>query len=204
MRVETQVLVGTRGAYRLAQALPTIHVPATVQTILAARIDRLPPEEKRLLQMAAVVGKDVSLPLLEAIADVSENDLHRALAHLQAAELLYEARLYPELEYAFKHALTHEVAYASLLQERRRALHARIMHTIETLYADRLTTQIERLAHHAFRGEVWEKAVISLRQAGTKAATRSSYQEAVTCCEQAQSGASCVCRWPCIPLSRRF
>jgi tetratricopeptide (TPR) repeat protein len=104
---------------------------------------------------------------------------------VETAELLYEARLFPELEYTFKHALTHEVAYASLLQERRRALHARIVHTFETLYADRLTTQVEQRAHHAFRGEVWEKAITYLRQAGTKAATRSSYQEAVTCCEQA-------------------
>ena len=108
-------------------------MPATVQAVLAARIDRLPPEEKRLLQTAAVIGTDVPLPLLQAIAELPEAALHRGLAHLQAAEFLYETRLFPELEYTFKHALTHEVAYGSLLQERRRALHARIVEAIEAL-----------------------------------------------------------------------
>ena len=129
--VETGVLVGEPGAYRLAQALPTIQVPATVQAVLAARIDRLPPEEKRLLQTAAVIGTEVPLPLLQAIAELPEAALHRGLAHLQAAEFLYETRLFPEREYTFKHALTHEVAYGSLLQERRRVLHARIVEALE-------------------------------------------------------------------------
>ena len=96
--------------------------------------------------------------------------LRRGLDHLQAAEFLYETRLFPDLEYTFKHALTHEVAYGGLLQERRRDLHARIVEAIETLHRDRLGEQIERLAHHALRGEVWEKAVPYLRQAGLKAA----------------------------------
>ena len=125
--VETGVLVGEPGAYHVAQALPTIQVPATVQAVLAARIDRLPLEEKYLLQTAAVVGHEVPLPLLQAIADLSEDALHRSLAQLQGAEFLYETRLFPEREYTFKHALTHEVAYGSLLQERRRALHAGIV-----------------------------------------------------------------------------
>ena len=125
--VETGGLVGERGAYRLGQALPSIQVPATVQAVLAARIDRLPPEEKRLLQTAAVIGTEVLLPLLQAIAELPEAALHGGLAHLQAAEFLYETRLYPEREYTFKHALTHEVAYSSFLLERRRPLHARIV-----------------------------------------------------------------------------
>jgi tetratricopeptide (TPR) repeat protein len=122
---------------------------------------------------------------LQAIAELPEEMLHRGLTHLQAAEFLYETRLFPELEYAFKHALTHEVAYSSLLQERRRALHARIVEAVERLYADRLTEQVERLAHHALRSEVWEKAVVYCRQAGTKAAARSAHREAVACWEQA-------------------
>jgi len=104
--------------------LPTIQIPATVQAVLAARIDRLPPEEKRLLQTAAVIGTEVPMPVLQAIDELPEEVLQRGLAHLQAAEFLYETRLFPECEYTFKHALTHEVAYGSLLQERRRALHA--------------------------------------------------------------------------------
>jgi tetratricopeptide (TPR) repeat protein len=183
--VETQVLVGEPGAYRLAQALPTIQVPATVQAVLAARIDRLPPEDKRLLQTAAVIGHEVPLPLLHSIAELSEATLHRGLVHLQAAEFLYETRLFPEREFVFKHALTHEVAYGSLLQERRRVLHARIVEALEALYTDRLAEQVDRLAHHAVRGEVWDKAVTYGRQAGAKAAVRSAHHEAVACFEQA-------------------
>jgi class 3 adenylate cyclase/tetratricopeptide (TPR) repeat protein len=183
--VEAGALVGTPGAYRLAQALPTIQVPATVQAVLAARIDRLPPEEKRLLQTAAVIGTEVPLPLLRAIADLPEEELYRGLSHLQAAEFLYETSLFPELAYTFKHALTHEVAYGGLLQERRRAMHARIVEAIEGLYADRLTDQVERLAHHGVRGEVWDKALAYCRQAGSRAAARSAYREAVACFEQA-------------------
>ena len=106
--------------------------------------------------------------LLQAIADVPEDSLRQGLAHLQAAEFLYETSLFPDLEYTFKHALTHEVAYGSLLQDRRRALHARIVDAIEALYPERLAEHVERLAHHAFRGEVWEKAVTYLRQAGAQ------------------------------------
>ena len=117
---ETKALIGERGAYRLAHDATAIQVPATVQAILAARIDRLPPEDKRLLQAAAVIGKDVPFALLLAIAELAEEDLRRGLAHLQAAEFLYETSLFPDLEYTFKHALTHEVTYGGLLQERRR------------------------------------------------------------------------------------
>jgi class 3 adenylate cyclase/tetratricopeptide (TPR) repeat protein len=185
--VETGVLVGEPGAYRLARPLEGLQVPATVQAMLAARIDRLPPEEKRLLQTAAVVGTEVPFALLLAIADLPEDALHRGLAHLQAAEFLYETRLFPEPEYTFKHALTHEVAYGSLLLERRRVLHARIMKVLEALAGERVADQMERLAHHALRGEVWDKALTYGRQAGEKAMARSAYREAVGSFEQALS-----------------
>jgi predicted ATPase len=138
MLVETQVLVGEAGAYGLAKALPSIQVPSTVQAVLAARIDRLPPDEKRLLQTAAVIGTEVPFALFEAIAEVPDEVLRQGLVHLQATEFLYETILFPELEYTFKHALTHEVAYGSLLQERRRTLHARIVEVLEQRYPDRL------------------------------------------------------------------
>ncbi len=185
--VETGVLVGEPGAYRLAQALPTIQVPATVHAVLAARIDRLPPEEKRLLQTAAVIGTDVPMPLLEIIAELPEETLQHGLTHLQAAEFLYETQLFPECEYTFKHALTHEVAYGSLLQGRRRALHARIGEALEVLAGERRDDQVDRLAHHAVRGAVWEKALAYCRQAGEKAMARSAYREAVSYFEQALS-----------------
>jgi len=183
--VETEVLAGARGAYRLVQPVSSLQVPATVQAILAARIDRLPAEDKRLLQTAAVVGTEVSLALLQAIADVTEEGLHHGLARLQAAEFLYEVSLFPERAYTFKHALTHEVAYGSVLQERRRGLHARLVETLAALSPDRLAEQVDLLAHHAVRGEVWDKALLYCRQAGTRAVARSAHREAVGYFEQA-------------------
>jgi tetratricopeptide (TPR) repeat protein len=174
-----------------------------VQAVLAARIDRLPPDEKRLLQTAAVIGKDVPFALLQAIAEVPENTLRLGLTHLQTAEFLYETSLFPELEYTFKHALTHEVAYGGMLHERRRALHAHIVEAMEQHSAERLTEvasgakgppagrqgpdQVEQLAHHALRGEVWEKVLLYCRQAGTKATACSANREAVAYFEQALS-----------------
>ena len=185
--VETGVLVGERGASRLAKSLDSLQVPATVHAVLAARIDRLPPEEKRLLQTAAVIGTEVPFTLLQAIGEISEEELRRALSHLQATEFLYETSLFPELAYTFKHALTQEVAYGSLLQERRRALHAQIVAALEAFAGDRVAEQVERLAHHALRGEVWIKACHYLQQAGAKAAARSAYHEAVAYFEQAMT-----------------
>jgi len=176
--VDTGILAGERGAYRLTRAVQVLQVPATAQAMLAARIDRLTPEDKRLLQAAAVIGTDVPFELLRAVADEPEDQMRRGLGQLQASEFLYETRLFPDLEYTFRHALTHEVAYASLLAERRRALHARIVGAIESLYGDRLEEQAERLAHHALRGELREKASHYLRQAGRKAAARSAFQDA--------------------------
>src|SRR5438093_2825097 len=185
--VENGGLGGERGAYRPFKTLDSLQVPVTVQAVLAARIDRLPPEEKRLLQTAAVIGTEVPFALLQAIGELSEEELRRGLGHLQAAEFLYEASLFPELEYTFKHALTDELAYGSLLQERRRALHASIVEAIEALSADRLSEQVERLASHALRGQVWEKALVYCRQAGEKAMARSAHREAVGYFEQALS-----------------
>jgi class 3 adenylate cyclase/tetratricopeptide (TPR) repeat protein len=183
--IEMNVLAGDRGSYRLAKPVESIQVPASVQTVLAARIDRLALDAKQLLQSASVIGKDFPFTLLYGIAERSEEELRRELGHLQAAEFVYEARLFPDLEYTFKHALTHEVAYGSLLQHRRRALHARIVEVIEKLYSERVTEQVELLAHHASRGEIWEKAAEYLHQAGKKAATRSATQEAIAYFEQA-------------------
>jgi class 3 adenylate cyclase/predicted ATPase len=183
--VETNVLAGVRGSYHLTRPIESTQVPATVQAVLAARIDRLPPEEKRLLQSAAVIGKDVPFVLLQFIVDESEEELRAGIARLQAAEFLYETSLFPDLEYTFKHALTHEVAYGSVLQERRRVLHAQIVEAIERLYPDRLAEQVELLAHHASRGELREKAVEYLRQAGGKSSARSAYKEAASYFKQA-------------------
>ena len=183
--VETRSLAGERGAYRLVGQVNAIEVPTTVQAVLAARIDRLPGEDKRLLEVASVIGKDVAFVLLAAIADMSEAELRQRIARLQAAEFFFETRSSPDPEYTFKHALTHEVAYAGVLHARRRDLHARIVAAIETCNQHRLAEQMERLAHHAVRGELPAKAVHYLRQAGQKALDRSANEEAASYFEQA-------------------
>jgi predicted ATPase len=172
---ETKVLAGEHGRYCLTQPIQTIQVPATVQVILAARIDRLSPEDKRLLQMASVVGKDVPFALLQAIAELPEDALRRTLDRLQAADFVYETGLFPDLEYSFKHALTHEVAYRSVLRERRRELHAATVGAIEGLYAGVLGEYVERLVDHAVRGELWGKAAAYSTRAGTRALDRSAH-----------------------------
>jgi class 3 adenylate cyclase/tetratricopeptide (TPR) repeat protein len=183
--VETGALVRHDGVYRLAKSVETVTIPPTVQAIIAARIDRLPPDLKRLLQAAAVIGKDVPIAILEAITDLPPADVQAALTALQAAEFLYELRLFPDLEYTFKHALTHEIAYGGVLQERRRALHAAVVGAVERQYAGRLAEQVEVLAHHAARGGVQGKAVRYLRQAGERSIGRSAMREAAAFFESA-------------------
>jgi class 3 adenylate cyclase/tetratricopeptide (TPR) repeat protein len=183
--VDNGVLEGRRGNYRLARPFSSIEVPPTVQAVLAARIDALPPADKHLLEEAAVIGHDVPFTLLQAICGLAEDKLRGLLDGLQAAEFLYPTQLFPDLEYTFKHSLTHDVTYSGVLHERRREIHARVMNAIEKLYADRLGEQVERLAHHAVRGELKEKAVHYLRQAGGRAAARSALSDARTWFEQA-------------------
>jgi predicted ATPase len=164
--VDDGVLLGDRGAYQLVKAPEAYDVPGTVQAILAARIDRLPADDRDLLQIASVVGTDVPVAVLAAVAGRATDALADGLARLQFAEFLYETTLVPDAAYTFKHALTHDVAYGSLLHERRRALHVRIGEAIETLYPDRLAEHVERLAHHAVRGERWRRpSTISVKRA---------------------------------------
>ena len=183
--VERGALLGERGDHRLARAVDAIEVPDTVQAVLAARIDRLAPEDKRVLQSASVIGETVPLRLLQAIADLPDSPLRECRDRLRAAEFLYDHCVFPEPEYVFRHGLTCQVAYDSVLRERRRALHARIVGAIERLHADRLAEHVERLAHHAQRGELWAPAVQYLQQAGTRALGRSANHEAVIHFEQA-------------------
>ena len=185
--VETDVLTGDRGARRLAKPIENLQLPSTAHAILAARIDRLEPEDKRLLQAAAVIGKEVSFALISGVADLSPDQLRAGLGRLQAAEFLYETRLFPDIAYSFKHALTHEVAYEGLLQNRRVVLHARILEELEKHDADQGGERLDQLCHHAFRGEAWERAATYLRQAGSKAEERGALRDAVSCFEQALS-----------------
>ena len=188
--VEKAILEGERGSYRLTRPISSIEVPPTVRAVLAARIDALPPAEKRLLQAAAVIGKDVQLTLLRAIsgapdAGPPDASLNAMLEHLQAAEFLFNTQIFPDLQFTFKHALTHDVAYGGVLHERRREIHAAVVDAMEKLHGERLGEQIDRLAHHAVQGGLHEKAAQYLWQAGSKAAARSALADARGCFEQA-------------------
>ena len=183
--VETKVLHGGRGSYLLEQPMDTIQMPPTVQSILTARIDRLLSEDKRLLQAASVLGKTVPVFLLRAIAEMPDEELRRALTRLRAAEFLYEARVFPSLEYTFKHALTHEVAYGGLVDERKTALHAAVVDAVENLEKGAVVHSVELLAHHAVRGRVWDKAVDYLREAGRRVGARGAIAESAQRFEQA-------------------
>ncbi len=183
--IESGALAGKPGAYRLVTRLPEVEVPVTVQAVLGARLDRLDSTDKRLLEAAAVVGHEVPYRLMGAVADLPEDRLRSGLAALQAGEFLYESSLFPEQVYSFRHALTHQVAYGTLLHEDRRALHARVAACIEETCADNLEEQVERLAYHAFRSEQWDRAVRYLMRAAAKAGSRHAYREAATAYEQA-------------------
>jgi len=183
--IETGTFAGAPGAYRLVRPLSSIQVPPTVQAILASRIDRLAPEDKEVLQAASVIGKDVPLELLAAIVGEGAGALGERLGRLQTAEFLYEVGAPPDLQYVFRHALMHEVAYAGLLHERRRALHARVMEAVERLDSARATAQLDRLAHHAFQGEIWDKALAYCRAAAARDLARSANAEALDRVDQA-------------------
>jgi predicted ATPase len=176
--IEAGALAGSAGDYAPLRVVDELELPATLQAVLAARIDRLPPSSKRLLHIASVIGRDLPLGLLQRVAGLSPDELEATLAELQAAELLFETRLAPDRGYSFKHALTHEVAYGSLLRERRRALHAELARAIEELHPTPTADQVERLAHHAAAGELWEPAARYLFPAAARAAQRSAHRRA--------------------------
>ena len=188
------ILQGDPGAYVLARAVDRIDIPDSVQSVLAARIDRLAPDLKSLVQTASVIGRELSFDLLVAITDLPADDVRDHLSTLQSAEFLYEVQSFPQRAYIFKHALTQDVAYDSLLREQRHDRHGRIVSAIEKLYADRIAEQVDRLAYHALRGEVWDKALHYARRAADRALERSSnlaalefFEDALTAVKQLPS-----------------
>jgi class 3 adenylate cyclase/pimeloyl-ACP methyl ester carboxylesterase len=183
--VETGTLHGEPGAYCLARAPGALAIPATVQAIIAERIDRLTLQDKRLLQAAAVIGHSVPLRVLAAIAARTDDDLQRSLTVLQAAEFLYQAQLFPEFTYTFKHALTHQVAYNGLLQEQRRQLHARVADAMQVLYPERQLELAEVLTGHYERGEVWDQALAYSLLAAGKGKEKYTYASASSYAQKA-------------------
>ncbi|WP_137892814.1 adenylate/guanylate cyclase domain-containing protein [Ramlibacter sp. 2FC] len=183
--IEEGALRGERGQYRLERFPARLHIPSTVQGVLAARIDRLGAAEKALLQTLAVIGKSFAWSLIARVVDQPEEQLKSLLARLQAGEFIYEQPAFPEVEYSFKHALTQEVSYGSLLLERRRALHECTGQAIESLFANQLEAHCNELAHHFSRSGNAPKAVAYLLSAGRQAVQRSADAEAVNHLTQA-------------------
>jgi len=163
--------------YVLARKASDIQVPDTIQGIIAARMDRLEETVKRIMQVASVIGREFAFRILHAIIEMKE-DLKSNLLNLQGLELIYEKSLFPELEYIFRHALTQEVAYNSLLIKRRKEIHERIGQAIEELYPDRPEEFYEMLAHHYSKSGHLEKAAQFLRLSGSKAMRNNSLWEA--------------------------
>jgi class 3 adenylate cyclase/tetratricopeptide (TPR) repeat protein len=176
--LETGVLARSNGSYRLERTIEDIRIPGTIQEVVLARVDRLEPPAKAALQLASVIGREFTLRLLERISNL-ESQLEKALGELKALELIYEKAYAPELAYMFKHALTHDVAYSTLLAERRRTLHRVVALAVEELFADRLAEHYETLAHHYYQAGEWNKALDYLSRAGDKAAAAFANQDAL-------------------------
>ena len=188
--LEVGALQQRDGRYMLTKPIAEIYVPTTIQDVIMARIDRLEEVPKKALQLASVIGREFTVRLLERISDMHAR-LEGFLQELKVLEFIYERSFYPELAYMFKHALTHDVAYNSLLMQRRKELHQLIAMAIEELYAERLPESYEVLAYHYEHGEVWEKALEYLVKAGHKAQqayanreAREHYSRALHVCER--------------------
>ncbi|MGH7318887.1 MAG: alpha/beta fold hydrolase, partial [Candidatus Rokuibacteriota bacterium] len=182
--VEDGTLERDNGGYRLVRPPSEVVIPDTVQGVIMARIDRLPEAPKAALQVASVIGREFSAQLLERIAGLQQ-DAQQALGELRAVELIYQKSAFPELAYLFKHALTHDVAYESLLKQHRRALHRRTGEVIEELYAERLSEFYEALTWHYSQGELWPRAVEYGLKAAVKARAHYAYRQAIRQCEDA-------------------
>jgi class 3 adenylate cyclase/tetratricopeptide (TPR) repeat protein len=167
------------GTVKLTRPLSQLKIPLTVQGILTARIDRLPPKAKDLLQMLAVIGTEFPLPLVRQVVQLPPDQLDRLLSGLQAGEFVYEQPAAGDVEYTFKHALTHDVVYSSLLTERRKLLHGRTARAIEALYSERLEDHLTELAHHFDRSGNLPKAVEYLGRTGDRAAQQVAHAEAI-------------------------
>jgi class 3 adenylate cyclase/tetratricopeptide (TPR) repeat protein len=177
--VETGVLSGKPSGYHTTTSVVELKIPSTIEALLTSRIDRLSLADKRLLQAAAVVGNEVPRGVLQAVGNLSAEQLRDAMKRLQEAEFLYETRSFPDIEYRFKHALVHDAAYRMLSADRRRTLHTAVLIAGERIYADRLTEKSDWLAFHAVRAQAWDRAVIHLQAAAAREIARSANRVAI-------------------------
>ncbi len=176
--VESGMVRVTNGAYALTQPADQVRIPETIQEVILSRIDRLDHDAKDAIQLASVIGREFTARLLERMSEAKQR-LDGLLDDLKNLELIYEKAYFPELSYMFKHALTHDVAYSTLLSDRRKALHRIVGAAVEELYADRLQEQYETLAHHYELAEDWPKARYYLAEAGKKAVAASANADAM-------------------------
>ena len=176
------------GSVKVTKSVSQMKIPPTVQGILASRIDRLPPDEKDLLQTLAVIGTEFPLSLVRKVVQLSPDQLDPRLSGLQTGEFIYEQPASNDIEYSFKHALTHDVAYNSLLTERRRLLHERTAQAIEALYHEGLEDHYADLAHHYGSSNNDAKAAEYLRLVGEQAVDRGAYEQAVGECSAGSGG----------------
>ncbi len=167
------------GSIKLAKSLSTIKLPSTVQAVLASRIDRLPPEQKDLLQTLAVIGKEFPLRLVREVSGKSDDELQRLLSELQIAEFIYEQPAISDVAYVFKHALSQQVASGSALLERRRVLHERVARVLEAQFPEIMETQPELIAHHYTEAGLAAQAIPNWQSAGERALARSANLEAI-------------------------
>jgi class 3 adenylate cyclase/tetratricopeptide (TPR) repeat protein len=174
-----QGILVRNGHVKLSRSLANIKIPPTVQAVLASRIDRLPLSEKELLQTLAVMGREFTQELIQRVAGIPEAELERMLGNLQSGEFVYEQPTFPDVEYSFKHALTHDVAYNSLLTDRRKLLHERAGEVIERLYRDQLEDHLTELADHFRRSGNTKKAIEYLRRAGERLAALTAVRPAL-------------------------
>ncbi len=171
--------------YHLTKDIREATIPSTIHDVIMARVDSLPEGAKGLLQTGSVAGREFSHHLIKKVTEFSKDELLSHLSVLKDSELLYERGIYPQSNYVFKHALTQEVAYNSLLQKRRTELHEKIGKAIEKIHADRLEELCEMLAYHFLQGEDWQRAYSYCQEAGLKANSHSAYEQAQRYFEEA-------------------
>lgn len=195
---DTKVLVGDPGRYKVSDGSSNIKIPETIHSVLASRIDLLDQATKSLLQMSAVIGKDISLILLSGMVGTDPDELAPRLLALESGDFLRKATASGTVEYSFKHELTREVAYGMMLLSVRRYLHAKAIEIIELRFADRLDEHIDRLADHAFLAELWQKAVPYQLRSCRRAIKRGANQDAIAIYER---GRQTLAHWP--PSSKK-
>jgi len=176
---DLKIIERKENIYRLSKDIQQLTIPSTIQDVIMARVDSLPETAKEVLQTGSVIEREFSYPLIKRIMNLPEQELLSQLSVLKDSELLYERGIYPQSNYVFKHALTREVVYDSILAKRKKKLHEEIGNTIEELYKDNLSEHYEVLSGHYLLSENYSKSAEYSRLAGRKAEKTASFNDAI-------------------------